>query len=55
MKASCLDESQLDIQAEAYKIVKELYYLPLAIDQAGAFIASGAINIEDFLAKYSHH
>ena len=49
LKASCLGGSQPDIQTEACKVVKELYYLPPAIDQAGAFIASGTINIEDFL------
>ena len=54
-KASCLDLSSLNFQAEASKIVKELFYLPLAIDQAGAHIASGASNIGDFLAKYSEY
>ena len=31
-KAACLDESQKDLQAEASKIVKELFCIPLAID-----------------------
>ena len=35
--------------------MKELFYLPLAIDQAGAYIASGATTIGDYLAKYSEH
>jgi hypothetical protein len=55
LKASCLDGTQPDIQVEGGKIVKELCYLPLAIDQEGAFIASGTINIEDYLAKYGQH
>ena len=55
LKASCLDPSSIDFQAEALNIVKELSYLPLAIDQAGAYIASGATTIGDYLAKYSDH
>ena len=42
-------------QAEASKIVRELFCLPLAIDQAGAYIASGATTIGDYLAKYFEH
>ena len=45
LKASCLYPSSMEFQAEASKIVKELSYLPLAIDQAGAYIASGATTI----------
>ena len=55
LKASCLDPSSMEFQAEASKIVKELFYLPLAIDQAGAYIASGAATIGDYLEKYSEH
>jgi tetratricopeptide (TPR) repeat protein len=55
LKASYLDPSSLEFQAEASKIVKELFYLPLAIDQAGAYISSGATTIGDYLAKYSEH
>jgi len=55
LKASYLDPSSMEFQAEASKIVKELFYLPLAIDQAGAYIASGATTIGDYLAKYSEH
>ena len=55
LKASCLDPSLMELQIEASKIVKELFHLPLAIDQAGAYIASGAITIGDYLAKYSDH
>ena len=55
LKASCLDLSSMDFQAEASKIVKELFYFPLAIDQAGAYIASGSTTIEDYLTKYSEY
>jgi len=55
LKASCLDKSVTEFQAEASKIVKELFFLPLAIDQAGAYIASGATSIADYLEKYSEH
>ena len=55
LRASFLDTSRTDLQHEALKIVKELFCLPLAVDQAGAFIASGATHIEDYVAKYSQH
>jgi tetratricopeptide (TPR) repeat protein len=55
LKASYLDPSSMEFQAEASKIVKELFYLPLAIDQAGAYITSGATTIGDYLVKYSDH
>jgi len=55
VKASCLDPSKVDFQADALKIVKELFCLPLAIDQAGAYIASGATNIGGYLLKYSKY
>ena len=55
LRASCLDVSSREFQAEAAKIVKELFCLPLAIDQAGAYIASGATTIGDYLAIYSEH
>ena len=55
LKASCLDSSSMKFQAEASKIVRGLFYFPLAIDQAGAYIASGATTIEVYLAKYSRH
>ena len=55
LKASFLDLSSMEFQAEASKIVKELFCLPLAIDQAGAYITSGATTIGDYLAKYSEH
>ena len=55
LRASCLDLSSQQFQTEAAKIVKELFCLPLAIDQAGAYIASGATTIRNYLAKYSEH
>ena len=55
LKASCLQSSTSDIQIQASKIVRELFCFPLAIDQAGAYIASGATTIGDYLAKYSGH
>jgi hypothetical protein len=36
-------------------IVKELCFLPLAVDQAGAAIANGLCNINDYLRMYSEH
>ena len=55
LKASCLSSSSIDLKAEASNIVKELCCLPLAVDQAGAFIASGASDIGDYLDKYLYH
>jgi tetratricopeptide (TPR) repeat protein len=55
LKASCLESSTSDVQIQASKIVTELYCFPLAIDQAGAYIASGATTIGDYLEKYSEH
>ena len=55
LKASFLDLSSVEFQAEASEIVKELYCLALAIDQAGAYIASGATTIGDYLTKHSEY
>ncbi|KIJ97496.1 hypothetical protein K443DRAFT_105574 [Laccaria amethystina LaAM-08-1] len=55
LKASCLDPFSMEFQTEASKIVKELFCLPLALDQAGAYIASGATTIGNYLAKYFEH
>jgi len=55
LKSSCLDQSRIDFQVDALEIVKELFCLPLAIDQAGAYIASGATTIGEYLAKYFEH
>ena len=55
LKSSCLDPSWIDFQVDASEIVRELFFVPLAIDQAGAYIASGATSIGDYLAKYFEH
>ena len=55
LKASCLEAATPDVQIQASKIVTELFCFPLAIDQAGAYIASGATTIGEYLAKYSEH
>ncbi|KIK05193.1 hypothetical protein K443DRAFT_642438, partial [Laccaria amethystina LaAM-08-1] len=55
LKAACLDESQKDLQVEASKIVNELFCIPLAIDQAGAFIAFGDTDIRDYIKEYSRY
>ncbi|KIK02550.1 hypothetical protein K443DRAFT_6054 [Laccaria amethystina LaAM-08-1] len=55
LKAACLDKSQEDLQAEASKVVNELFCIPLAIDQAGAFIAFGDTDIRDYLKEYSRY
>ena len=53
LKASCLDMAQTDdLHEKASEIVKELFCVPLAIDQAGAIIRSGAIKIKDYLGIY---
>ena len=55
MKAGCLNESQEDLQAQASNIVNELFCIPLAIDQAGAFIDFGDTDIRDYLKEYSRY
>jgi hypothetical protein len=55
LKASCLESPTSDVHVEASRIVKMLFCLPLAIDQAGAYIASGATTIGYYLVKYSEH
>ena len=55
LKAACLDQSQADLQAEVSKIVNELFCIPLAIDQAGAFIAFGDTDIRNYLDEYSQY
>ena len=55
LKASCLESSTSHVQIQAFHIVKKLFCFPLAIDQAGAYIASGATTIGDYLTKYSEH
>ena len=52
--------ARLDISSEKYQklgsaIVKELGYLALAIDQAGAYIASGECRLDNFLDVFKIH
>ncbi|KAL8815792.1 MAG: hypothetical protein Q9223_005111 [Gallowayella weberi] len=44
-----------DYQVQAFAIVAELGYLALAIDQAGAYIASGECYLDDYLDVFSAH
>ena len=58
LRASCLDLSSKEFQAEASKIVKELCCLPLAIDQAGAYIAEQPlleITLQNFQSTGKHY
>ena len=47
--------SRTELQEAARPIVKELLFLPLAVDQAGASIANGLCYIDDYLRMYSQH
>ena len=53
LKSAMLDGSPTDIVPYSGAIVKELCYLPLAVDQAGAAIASGLCSIYDYLELYA--
>jgi tetratricopeptide (TPR) repeat protein len=55
LKSSLLNEYSVPMRQAARSIVQELCCLPLAIDQAGAAIASGLCDINDYLARYSQH
>ena len=54
LRTSCLDTSAEHIEA-AKKIVVELGYMPLAVDQAGAYIEAGKCAIDKYLAHFSLH
>ena len=54
LKAAELDEFQEDLQAEGSKIVNELFCIPLAVDQASAFISFGDTDIKDYLEYHQH-
>ena len=54
LKASHLDASAEHIQA-AKKIVAALGYMPLAIDQAGAYIEARNCGINEYLRQFSLH
>ena len=55
LKSSRLHISSEDCQEQGLAIVKELGYLALAIDQAGAYIASGECYLDDFLNVFNAH
>ena len=54
LRASNLSSSAEHIQA-AKGIVAELGYIPLAIDQAGAYIEAGKCDINEYLRRFSMH
>src|SRR5580698_4788765 len=55
LKAAFLDVSSDELREVSRPIVKELRSLPLAVDQAGAAIASGFCNIHNYLQMYTKH
>ncbi|KAI4265159.1 MAG: hypothetical protein L6R35_007180, partial [Caloplaca aegaea] len=55
LKSARLNVSSTDHRAQASAIVAELGYLALAIDQAGAYIASGECYLDDFLVVFNEH
>jgi len=52
LKSAHLDMSPTSYKKQASDIVTKLGYLALAIDQAGAYIASGECRIDDFLDTF---
>ena len=55
LKAACLDESAESLRHASQPVVAELCCLPLAVDQAGAYIASGLCELGEYLGKYQQH
>jgi tetratricopeptide (TPR) repeat protein len=55
LKCASLDTSNIDLRTTAEKIVTELWFLPLAVDQAGAAITSGLCDIGEYLEMYHQH
>ena len=53
LKSAMLDESSSDIIPLSRAIVKELWCLPLAVDQAGATIARRLCSVYDYLELYA--
>ena len=54
LKASCLDASAEHLHA-AKNIVTSLGCMPLAVDQAGAYIEAGKCDINKYLTQFSSH
>jgi hypothetical protein len=53
LKAASLDGTSEELRQASKPIVKELCFLPLAVDQAGATIASGLCDLNDYPQMYS--
>jgi hypothetical protein len=54
LKASFLDPSALHLEA-GKRIVRELGYIPLAVDHAGAYIQAGRCDINEYLTQLFLH
>jgi tetratricopeptide (TPR) repeat protein len=53
LEAASLDNTSEKLRQASKPIVKELCFLPLAVDQAGAAIAGGLCDMDDYLQMYS--
>src|SRR6202035_2877886 len=53
LKAAFLDNTSEELRQASMPVVKELCFLPLAVDQAGAAIACGLCDMDDYLQMYS--
>jgi hypothetical protein len=53
LKAAFHDGASEELRQASTPIVKELCFLPLAADQAGAAIACGLCSMDDYLQMYS--
>jgi len=55
LRSSQIEDGSTQARQAARLIVKELTCLPMAVDQAGAAIASGLCNLDDYLHRYHQH
>lgn len=55
LNSALLDPYNEELREESEKIAKELWFLPLAVDQAGAAIASGFCSIWQYREMYRQH
>jgi tetratricopeptide (TPR) repeat protein len=55
IKSAGLNESDPSDLAHIADIVRELSYLPLAVDQAAASVASGFCRVDEYLHTYKRH